>query len=428
MSRFPYVHVAVVLQVLVFFCVVQSQPVYAKSLPFYEGLILRYGVRKVWKSPDFGQGDFRINSNVTIQVFQNDGETVRLDYVASHRIVPPPSSDLTISATNYDRSEARFLTSKDALSIHSELTLKDRTTVKVAGDRAELIMVHATLRQKGVAEYKWIAEFPLGYATWLFIPAEASPGNVVSTFTRSDPLIVNDSLTLGSTEMLSTQFGSLETITCRSTSESLVSQGIWHYNHSYYYSRPTGILLEYKRYGHLPRASGTPGEESLEYSFTLVGIEKAQSRLTIDSMPSEANVNSQIKVSGHMYPGAGARVLDVLAKPDVGTEIRSRVTTSQDGAFNVTITPGSAGGWTLQVSYAGDLIMKTSAVERRFEVIGARQTTTTAFSTVSSTAETKTPALDSSTMAIGAIVAVVAAAGVATLMKARKKTTPQNGA
>jgi hypothetical protein len=360
---------------------------------------------------------------MTIQALQNDGDTVRLDYVASYGIIPPPSSDLTISAMNYDRSEARFQTSKDAFSVHSELTLKDRTTVKVAGDRAELVMVHATLRPKGLAEFKWITEFPLGYATWLFIPAEASPGNVVSTFTRSDPLIVNHTLTLGPTEMLSTQFGSLETVTCKSTSESFIPQGIWHYNHSYYYSRPTGILLEYKSYGRLPRASGTPGEESLEYSFTLVGIEKAQSRLTIDSMPSEINVNSQIKVSGHMYPGAGTRVLDVLAKPDAGTEIRSRITTSQDGAFNVTITPGSAGSWTLRVSYAGDLIMKTSVVERHFEVIGARQTTTT-----SPTAETKTSAPDYSTAAIGAIVAVVAVAGIVSLMKARKKSAPQNSA
>lgn len=363
----------------------------------------------------FGEGNFSYSNNVTIGILENNGETTKIDYTASCTVITPPTYYLTLTAANFDKSEARFQSNKDGWSVHSVLTLKDRTTVNVAGDRAELMRVQAGGRQGGSAETSKSTEFPLGYATWLFIPAGASPNDVISTFGASGSSIMNASFTLGSTEVLSTPFGSLETVTYKGATQTTAPQGTWRGDFAYYYSRSTGIMLQYRSSSRLIRTETTPGEESSETSFRLVGIDKAPSRLSIDSMPNEVNVNSQVRVSGRMYPGVGTTALDVMAKPDVGTEISTRVMTLQDGTFTATLTPATAGGWTLRISYAGDLTTKPSTAEKRFQVIGAQTATT------SSTTETKTPAPDFSLVTISVIIASAALIGLVALRKGRKK-------
>jgi hypothetical protein len=206
----------------------------------------------------FGAGAFSHRGNVTITILDVNAWTgqIRLQYDVSFvTTFPSVTTRGEVIAANVDDSNPNFKYSgtlavppyTNSWSMHSIVTLDGRNTIKVEGDRADLVIEYGYGNFGGrpwVLNW-WNTNFPIGYPTSIFIDAATKPGDTVHTYLIRpwQPKIQDYRFSFNFTRDFTSALGTRPALVLDTKTTVPAIQGAWQIYSTSYYDKESGIFL-----------------------------------------------------------------------------------------------------------------------------------------------------------------------------------------
>lgn len=355
------------------------------------GLKLRYDFMDVRANPSFGTGgDFTRRGNLTINVLRVDSMTgwIQLQYnVSSVVAFPPPTSSGILMAVNVDGSKSNFKWA-DTLpvppyvrtwSIHSLVTLDGRNTIKIEGERADVVIEYSGGKVLG-GHNAWgvySTDFLIGSPTGLFIDPATKEGDIVHTYILSvhgqptvNPTITDLSLSCTSTREFAFPLGHRPALVLEAKYGPGEIQGTWHTYETDYYDKESGILLS-KDVSGIVTDNEDGYVQNAAYHIRLVEVTPFNTTISLNQVPKEVGPGSPISISGWITPPVEGASLKIILS--AGVSFARDALTGNDGKFNSTIPIQSESRWDIRVEYSGNLFAKPSHYETSLMVIRGYQ-------------------------------------------------------